>query len=132
MGILKKIFSINDKSTSNEEFYNISAIDAYNGDGVEGSKMILLEPRAYSESNQIADYLKNRNSVVVGLKRVTPDQGKRIVDFIGGVIYAIGGELQKLDDGIFLCTPKNIRVQGKMEDEEESSKTRKKGVNEDF
>ena len=44
--------------------------------------MILLEPRAYSESQQIADHLKNRNSVVVNLKRVTSDQAKRIIDFL--------------------------------------------------
>lgn len=38
--------------------------------------MILLEPRAYSESQQIADHLKKRNTVVVNMKRVTPDQAK--------------------------------------------------------
>ena len=82
-----------------------------------GNKMILLEPRAYSESQQIADHLKNRNSVVVNLKRVTPDQAKRIVDFLSGTIYAIGGDLQKLGGGIFLCTPKNINVEGKISDD---------------
>ena len=43
--------------------------------------MILLEPRAYSEAQQIADHLKKRNTVVVNLKRVTSDQAKRIMDF---------------------------------------------------
>ena len=81
--------------------------------------MILLEPRAYSESQQIADHLKKRNAVVVNLKRVTPEQAKRIVDFLSGTLYAIGGDLQKLGSGIFLCTPKNINVQGKMTDEED-------------
>ena len=79
--------------------------------------MMLLEPRAYSESQQIADYLKNRVAVVVNLKRVTPDQAKRIVDFLYGTIYAIGGDLQKLGGGIFLCTPKNVNVEGKISDE---------------
>lgn len=79
--------------------------------------MILLEPRAYSESQQIADYLKGNSSVVVNLKRVTPDQAKRIVDFLSGTIYAIGGDLQKLGGGIFLCTPKTISVEGKISDD---------------
>lgn len=79
--------------------------------------MILLEPRAYSESQQIADYLKGNSSVVVNLKRVTPDQAKRIVDFLSGTIYAIGGDLQKLGGGIFLCTPKSISVEGKISDD---------------
>ena len=48
-----------------------------------------------SSYNQIADYLKNRCAVVVNLKRVTPEVAKRIVDFLGGTIYAIGGTMQK-------------------------------------
>ena len=63
------------------------------------SKMILLEPRAYSESQQIADHLKSRHTVVVNLKRVTPDQAKRIVDFLSGTIYALQGDLQKIGKG---------------------------------
>ena len=77
-------------------------------------KMILLEPRAYSESQQIADHLKKKNTVVVNMKRVTPDQAKRIVDFLSGTIYAINGKIQKIGGGIFLCTPDNISVQGEI------------------
>ena len=83
--------------------------------------MILLEPRAYSESQQIADHLKNRNSVVVNLKRVTSDQAKRIIDFLSGVIYAIGGSMQKIGVGIYLVAPKNVNVQGKITDDSEKT-----------
>lgn len=90
-----------------------------------GSTMILLEPRAYSESQQIADYLKSSSSVIVNLKRVTPDQAKRIVDFLSGTIYAIGGDLQKLGGGIFLCTPHSINVEGKISDDAAQNKKAK-------
>ncbi|MDD3392876.1 MAG: cell division protein SepF [Bacilli bacterium] len=99
-----------------DEYYNLKPEEALQ-DG--GAKMILLEPRAYSESQQIADHLKNRNTVVVNLKRVTSDQAKRIVDFLSGTIYAIGGEIQKVGGGIFLCTPRNINIQGKITDDTE-------------
>ena len=95
------------------------------------NKMILLEPRAYSESQQIADYLKANSSVVVNLKRVTPDQAKRIVDFLSGTLYAIEGDLQKLGGGIFLCTPKSINVEGSISDDNTKPKT-KKDEDEDF
>ena len=87
--------------------------------------MILMEPRAYSESQQIADYLKKRCSVVVNLKRVTPEVAKRIVDFLGGTIYAIGGTMQKLGNGIFLCAPNNFNVEGKISEGEKGSKSKK-------
>ncbi len=128
---LKKFLGGSDIS-SEDEYYTLSAEEASREETQEGSKMILLEPRAYSESQQIADYLKKRNTVVVNLKRVTPDQGKRIIDFVSGCLYAIGGGMQKLGDGIFLCTPKNINVQGKMTEEEETKRSRTKNISEDF
>ena len=85
--------------------------------GIENNKMILFEPSAYSESQQIANYLKSNNAVIVNLKRVTPDQAKRIVDFISGTLYAIEGGLEKLGGGIFLCTPKDVPVEGKITDD---------------
>lgn len=102
---------------TDDEFYSTSRESFQEKNGMAGSKMMLLEPRAYSESQQIADYLKNRSAVVVNLKRVTPDQGKRIVDFLSGTLYAIGGDLQKLGGGIFLCTPNNVDVEGKISDD---------------
>ena len=111
------VFS-NKNVSNSDEYYSISAEDSLQeNDG--NNKMILLEPRAYSESQQIADFLKKRNTVVVNLKRVTSDQAKRIVDFLSGTIYAIGGDLQKIGGGIFLCTPNNVNVEGKITDEKD-------------
>ncbi len=122
MGFFKRLFDSGESDTfSNhdvisDEYYNLTAEEAL----IEnGSKMILLEPRAYSEAQQIADYLRDRNAVVVNLKRVTPEQAKRIIDFLGGAIYAIHGEVQKIGGGIFLCTPNNVNVQGKITDDTE-------------
>lgn len=112
-----KIFETeeDDKLDNTEEYYSAGS-DIANKSG----KMILVEPRAYSESQEIADHLKARNSVVVNFKRVTTDQAKRIIDFLSGTLYAINGDLQKIGDGIYLCTPKNIDVQGKITEENES------------
>src|SRR5574344_1496474 len=124
---LKKIFKYDDDIDENlvgteDDYYAMSEEDALKEADKTGNKMILLEPRAYSESQQIADHLKNRNSVVVNLKRVTSEQAKRIIDFLSGVIYAIGGSMQKIGVGIYLCTPKNVNVQGKITDDKDSKK----------
>lgn len=116
MGFMKKFLKEDEETYteagSNDQYYSIKPDEMLGEDGK--SKMILLEPRAYSESYQIIDHLKNRNSVVVNLKRVTPTQAKRIVDVLNGSVYAIGGDIQKLGGGIFLCTPNNVNIQGKI------------------
>lgn len=109
---LKEIMS--DEETNEDAYYTEEAVSLTPGSG----KMILLEPRAFSESQQIADHLKKRNTVVVNMKRVTSEQAKRIIDFLSGTVYAIGGDLQKIGVGIFLCTPKNVNVEGTITDED--------------
>lgn len=96
--------------TTNKEFKN---------------KTILVEPRAFSEAQQIADYLKARNQVVVNFKRVTSDVSKRIMDFLNGIIYAIDGTMQKLGPGIVLCAPKGFEIEGNIS-EDETKKGNKK------
>jgi FtsZ-interacting cell division protein YlmF len=114
MGFMKKIMGEEEEvfTDNADNYYGKTAEEALKEDG--GAKMILLEPRAYSEAQQISDHLKKRNTVVVNLKRVTPEQAKRIVDFLGGTIYAINGKIQKIGGGIFLCTPNNVSIQGEI------------------
>ena len=115
MAFGKKIKEMISEEDSNEEsYYTAEAVQMPAGTG----KMILLEPRAFSESQQIADHLKKRNTVVVNMKRVTQEQAKRIIDFLSGTVYAIGGDLQKIGVGIFLCTPKNVNVEGAITDDD--------------
>lgn len=82
----------------------------------KSAKVMLIEPRAYDEVQEIADHLKNRKAVVINLQRISHDQAKRIVDFLSGTVYAIGGDIQKLGMNIFLCTPDNVDVTGSISD----------------
>lgn len=82
------------------------------------SKLVLHQPRAFSESQQIADYLKSEVTVLVNLKKVANDEEQRIIDFLWGTLYAIGGELQKVGPRIFLCAPRMVQVQGRIADDE--------------
>ena len=119
---------ISDEENNEDSYYTEDAVSIQPGSG----KMILLEPRAFSESQQIADHLKKRNTVVVNMKRVTPDQAKRIVDFLSGTVYALGGDLQKIGGGIFLCTPKDVDVEGAITDDEDKSKKSKNDIDLDW
>ena len=126
-GKLKKIFNNNDEDYGEDEYYVGNTEESVKKAIDQGNSMVLVEPRAYSESQQIADHLKNRNAVVVNFKRVTSEQSKRILDFLTGTLYAIGGAMEKLGNGIYLCTPKNVNIQGKIsEDNEKSDKNNDK------
>lgn len=78
------------------------------------SKVVLCEPASYDEVQEIADNIVNKRAVVINLQRVDHTQAKRIVDFLGGTVYAVNGDMQKLGSKTFLCTPDNVDVTGKI------------------
>ena len=86
------------------------AVKALNAN--KDSHLILFEPRAYGETQDIANNLKQKRAAVVNLHRLQKEQSKRVIDFLSGVIYAIEGDIQQIGPKIFLCTPKNIGVSG--------------------
>ena len=94
------------------------------------NKTILVEPRAFSEAQQIADYLKEQNQVVVNFKRVISDVSKRIMDFLNGIIYAIQGSMQKLGPGIVICAPKGFEIEGTITEDERKKSTKKDDLGE--
>ena len=92
------------------------------------NKSILVEPREFSEAQQIADYLKGKNQVVVNFKRVTSDVSKRIMDFLNGIVYAIDGKMEKLGPGIVLCAPRGFEIEGNISEEEEKKVPKKEDL----
>ena len=78
------------------------------------SKVVLIEPRVYAEAQDIAENLKNKRATIVNLQRIDRDQAIRIIDFLSGTVYALGGEIQRVGTNIFLCTPDNVEVSGEI------------------
>lgn len=74
--------------------------------------MCLFEPRVFSDTQDIADELKNRRATLVNLQQIDAVSAKRIIDFLSGTVYAIGGDIQRVGADIFLCTPDNVEVAG--------------------
>ncbi|MET3208819.1 UNVERIFIED_CONTAM: cell division inhibitor SepF [Paenibacillus sp. PvR008] len=75
-------------------------------------KVVLFEPRSYDEAQEIADHIRSHRTVVVNLQRIRKDQALRIIDFLSGTVYALGGGISKVGNNIFLCTPDTVEIQG--------------------
>ena len=37
-------------------------------------------------------------------------QARRVVDFITGTIFAVDGDIQRIGEEIFICTPANVDI----------------------
>lgn len=73
-------------------------------------RMVVVEPTAFEEVQGIALNLRSRRPVIVNLERTDREVARRIVDFLSGSTYALGGAMQRVGGAIFLFAPHNVDV----------------------
>ncbi|MBT4551736.1 cell division protein SepF [bacterium] len=74
------------------------------------SEIKIEEPRIYEDSLNIATYLRENKPVIINLKYLEGEAGKRLIDFVCGTAYAINGHMRKIGENIFLFTPEKILI----------------------
>lgn len=70
----------------------------------------VYEPRTPEDVQQVIDYLKARNPVVVNLDNVEIEAAQRILDFVSGATYALGGSVHRIAGNIFLLSPQGVGI----------------------
>ncbi|MFD0897928.1 cell division protein SepF [Loigolactobacillus binensis] len=95
---------------------NSQKVVALNATPSKASKIVIFEPRIYSDVKEAATHLLNSRAVVLSFNRIDQAQAKRIVDFLTGTVFAINGDIERIGDDIFLCTPANFEIDGNLSD----------------
>jgi len=80
--------------------------------------MKLMKPTSYDDSSAIAEALMANNAVILNLENTNAETASNLIYFLGGVTYAIRGQLKQVSTNTYMLTPKNISI---TEEEEESS-----------
>lgn len=73
-------------------------------------KVMVVEPFTFDDAQHVADHLRNHKPVVVNFENTDKEVAKRMIDFVSGTTYALGGSIQKIGNNIFLCAPNNVDV----------------------
>lgn len=72
----------------------------------------VVRPNGFSGATEIADYLLSAKTVVLNLEETDKESARRLLDFLGGVAYAIGGTLKRVSNTTFIITPREVNVSG--------------------
>lgn len=76
-------------------------------------KVLLVEPRSFEEVQTIADQLRSRRPVILNLEHIEKDNkdvAQRILNFLSGATYALGGSSQRISNAIFFFAPQGVDV----------------------
>lgn len=76
-------------------------------------KVVLVKPEHFGEEiKNIADELLKMNTIVLNLEEVAKAESRRMIDFLSGAAYAIGGKIKKVSTDTFVLTPRNVDLEG--------------------
>lgn len=89
---------------------NVVSINSPQPRTSQRSEIKVIEPRRYADVKEIAKDLLNNRAVLVNLKNVSEEQMRRITDFLTGTVFAINGDIRRVDDHVFLYTPTNFEI----------------------
>ena len=74
------------------------------------------EPLSYEESPKIVDDLRANKSIVLNFEQLDLDVKRQIFDFVSGALYALDGNIQKVNKDIFILAPENVAIDGLKEE----------------
>ncbi|ABR33763.1 MULTISPECIES: cell division protein SepF [Clostridium] len=81
------------------------------------TKVTITKPIDYEEATEICEALKNRRIVLVNTTVLELKIAQRLLDFISGSCYALGGELQQIEKGVYILSPSNVEVTNELKNE---------------
>ncbi len=80
------------------------------------TKVVVIHFASFDDAKDAADHLKNKKPIVANLEKLDNESTRRVVDFLSGAVYGVGGKMQNVSNRIFLITPSNVEVMGNYRD----------------
>ncbi len=78
-----------------------------NGAAIE---LKVVKPTEFKDGPAIAEHLLSKRTVVLNLEDADKDTSRRLIDFLFGVAYSIGGEIKKVANNAYVITPQNVAI----------------------
>lgn len=81
-------------------------------DGGGSMKLVVLKPESLEDAREAAEGLRSNNTVVLDLEETPRDVVIRLIDFISGAAYILGGRITRLSTNTYLVTPSEVNLSG--------------------
>ena len=86
-------------------------------------KMVIIEPKNIDECRKLIDNLRANKPVIINLEKVETDLARKMFDFLSGATYALRGNIQRINQNIYLFAPHNVNIKAMVDRATEAGKT---------
>ena len=85
-------------------------------------RMVVIEPKSIDECRKLIDNMRANKPVIINLEKVETDLARKMFDFMSGATYALSGNIQRINQNIYLFAPKNVNIRALVDRATEAGK----------
>ena len=78
-------------------------------------EVVLFHAKAFDDAAKAADELMGKRAVILNMENVDKAMTRRVVDFLSGCVYALGGKVKKVAQSTYLFCPHSMDIVGDLE-----------------
>ena len=80
--------------------------------GGKDTSVLLFSPKTFDEAGELVSYLQQDMTCVMTLETVPSETARRLLDFLSGIAFALGGKITPVSAKTYFITPQNVDILG--------------------
>lgn len=89
--------------------------------GGRETSVMLFSPKTFDEAGELLGYLQQELTVVMTLEGLPAETARRLLDFLSGIAFALGGKITPVSTKTYFVTPANVDILGAQQAEQPES-----------
>ncbi|MCR5823277.1 MAG: cell division protein SepF [Lachnospiraceae bacterium] len=75
-------------------------------------KIYVLNPKSFEDAREVCETLKNGGVIFMNFEGVRNELAQRLMDFAGGAVYALNGQIYQISGYSFIVAPGDTDIEG--------------------
>ena len=89
---------------------NVVDFESGRGEVKSHLSVVIVRPTKIEEAAYVCDYLRENKLCIINMHDVDHQTAQRIADYLGGVSYALKGQVERIDSHIFVMGPEGSKI----------------------
>ncbi len=79
---------------------------------VNERRIYVLNPKSFEDAREVCETLKGGGVIFMNFEGVRTDLAQRLMDFAGGAVYSLGGQIHQISGYNFIVAPGEMDIEG--------------------
>lgn len=75
-----------------------------------GAEVEVVLPESFDDVIDLIERLKLREGVIVDFEGIPPHLSQRMLDFLSGAVFALGGSVNRIKKKTYILVPRGVRI----------------------